>query len=563
MSIKESLSELPESELKKKLMKNILEEEVDTSDEEYQKRFEETYKVNLDIVGLKGYQIYEQTKYTYKYGKHLEDPDVTITFREMEYVRQFLKGEIIFAISHGPGRPSQKFGSSIEWGRDTKNVWHMHRKDNFIFTRMRTNERNTQVLLAKIPFFDPVVRNFGTSRQGRNLRDEPESIGPVEKGEIESLMRKMLSESVDVTDELYKKNFKGQVLKVNYDITGHIAYQLFEEASYNYEFGKHIEDADLSLVIENPDFAKRFLLETSTNYAPILDDDDNLIISIKTPVVSVQFKDPDESRYALWKLPFIRAMMKNAVIKKETLKREVIEKKGKREEYGHYIPINLPMGEVENVVVPYKVFEHFINKASNIILRTCPCRENRDCQKHSKEYGCIYMGDDTKNLALPPDEGYVATKEQALEHVRNAIADGLVPILGRGVDEAEDGQGVRDTGRFMTCCFCCECCCIAVRLRHYDVIPGGRGGLEGTKIKVDLEKCVGCGTCIETCPFELRTNVDGKSTVDPNRCVGCGRCVAVCPNGAISVDIEDPNYIEKFIAKVESIVDVTEQTTKT
>jgi UDP-glucose 4-epimerase len=554
MSIKESLSELPESELKKIMLKKILEEEVDTSDEEYQKRFKETYKVNLDIDGLKGYQIFEQTKYTYKYGEHLEDPDVTITYRDMEYVRQFLRGEIVFRMGHW---------GKIEWGQDNKKVWQMNRKDNFIFTRMRTNERNAQVLLAKIPFFDPIVRNFGTSRQGRYLRDEPEPIGPVGKGEIESLMRKMLSESVDVTDELYKNNFKSQVLKVNWNINGIISYQIFEETSYNYELGKHIEEADFTLVIENPDFAKRFLLETSTNYAPILDDDDNLIICIKTPVVSVKFKDPDEHRWAITKLPFVRTMMNNAALNQASVKREIKKRKGKREDYGTYIPVNLPMGEVENVVVPYKVFEHFINKASNIVLRTCPCRERGDCQNHSKEYGCIYMGDDTKNLALAPDHGYLATKEQALEHVKNAIADGLVPMLGRGVDEAEDGQGVVDTGRFLSCCFCCECCCVIVKLRQYDMIPGGRGFIEGTKIKVDLEKCEGCGTCIETCPFKLRQVVDGKSVVDPNKCIGCGRCIEVCPNGAISVDIEDPDYVEKFIAKVESLVDVTEQTTKT
>jgi ferredoxin len=92
------------------------------------------------------------------------------------------------------------------------------------------------------------------------------------------------------------------------------------------------------------------------------------------------------------------------------------------------------------------------------------------------------------------------------------------------------------------------------------LIPGGRGFIEGTKIKVDLEKCDGCKKCIETCPFKLRQVVNGKSFVDPNKCIGCGRCISVCPNRAILVDIKDPDYIEKFIAKVESLVDVTEQT---
>jgi len=545
MSIKEQLSQLPNSKLKEEMMKLFL-KEVDISNEIYQKSFKETYKVNLDICGVKGYQIYEQDKYTSKYGESLEDPNVSFMFRNMDYIRQWLRGE--------------KLGT--EMGRDTKNILHINRKDLLVSTQMRTDERNVQVLLAKIPIFDQVVHAFGASRTVRPLRDEPEFISPVEKGEIASLMKKMLSEAVDVSDETYQKNFQGQVLKVNWNINGNLAYQVFEETRYNHEFGKHIEDADLTLVIENPELAKRFLLELPTNYAPGLDGDENLLIYIKIPVLSIQFKDPDEAVYSLGRLPFFRAFSQRAPSETPTE-----EKKDERENYGHYIPVNLPMGEIENVIVPYKVFEHFINKASNIVLRTCPCRERWDCQDHSIEYGCIFMGDDTKNMALSPDEGYIATKEQALEHVRNAIAEGLVPLIGRNVTEAEGGHGVRDTGRFLSGCFCCRCCCIGVKTAEYTTSGGMAGGdskvMEGWRIKVDPEKCVGCKACLEMCAYKGRKVLDGKASVDPAYCIGCGRCVDVCPNGAILVEIEDPNYLENFIAKIESIVDVEDQTIKT
>ena len=545
MSVKESLSKLPDDMLRKGMLKKILEQEIDTSDEVYQKSFKETYRVNLDIDGLKGYQIFEPTKYEYKYGEHLEDPDVTIMFRDMDYLRGMLRGDKV----------------RTEWGRDNKYVWHMNKGDIIISTRMHTNERNAQILLSKIPIFQQALLNFGTSRLTKPLRDEPENISPVEEGEIASLMKKMLSESADASDEVYQKNFQAQVWKVNWNISGNLAYQIFEETNYNYEIGKNIEDADLTIEIINPEYAKRFLLNLPTNYAPVLDDEQNLILYIKLPVLSIKFKIPDEDRYSLIKLPFFRDLLRNSAAAAPT-----DESKDERENYGHYISVNLPMGDFESEVVPYKVFEHFINKASNIVLRTCPCRERGECQNHSIEYGCIFMGDDTKNMALSPDEGYVATKEQALDHLRNAMADGLVPLLGRNVGEAENGHGVRDTGRFLSGCFCCECCCIGVKLSQYDVTAGmgGEAGgcVEGMKIKVDLEKCDGCGTCIETCPYNFRRVVDGKSTVDPNKCIGCGRCVAVCPKGAISLNVEDPEYIEKFIAKIESIVDVEDQTIK-
>ena len=299
-------------------------------------------------------------------------------------------------------------------------------------------------------------------------------------------MKKMLSDSGDITDESYRKNFQGQVMKVNWKVNGNLAYQIFEETNYNYEFGKNIEDADITVIIENPDYAKRFLLDLPTNYAPGLDDDQNLIIYIKIPLLSLKFKNPEESRYSLVKLPFFRAILINQP------PTPMDEKKDDRENYGHYIPVNLPMGDFENTVVPYKVLEYFINKASNIVLRTCPCRERWECKDHDISLGCIFMGDDTKNMALSPDEGYVATKEQALEHVRKAIDNGLVPLLGRNVGEAENGHGVRDTGKFLSGCFCCECCCIGVKLAEYggaSAMGGESGGsMEGWKIIVDYDK---------------------------------------------------------------------------
>ena len=111
MNVKESLSELPIDMLKKELLKRILEQEIDISDEKYQISFEETYKVNLDVDGIKGYQIFEPTNYSYKYDEHLEDPDVTIMIRDMDFFKRVLQGEEI----------------ENEWGREAKYVKNMNK----------------------------------------------------------------------------------------------------------------------------------------------------------------------------------------------------------------------------------------------------------------------------------------------------------------------------------------------------------------------------------------------------------------------------------------------------
>jgi UDP-glucose 4-epimerase len=148
------------------------------------------------------------------------------------------------------------------------------------------------------------------------------------------------------------------------------------------------------------------------------------------------------------------------------------------------------------------------------------------------------------------------------------MTEGLVPLLGRNVAEAEGGHGVEDTGKFLSGCFCCECCCIGVKYAKYGVMTGGgmggdnTGPLKGMTITVDEDKCTGCGKCVEVCPFNLRILEEGRSSVDPNRCVGCGRCVKVCSEEAILFDVQDPELINKFISKIESIVDVEDNSLK-
>lgn len=54
----------------------------------------------------------------------------------------------------------------------------------------------------------------------------------------------------------------------------------------------------------------------------------------------------------------------------------------------------------------------------------------------------------------------------------------------------------------------------------------------------DLAKCMGCGTCVTTCPYtaiELHTQEDMRQVALVNgvQCKGCGACVVTCPNGAM------------------------------
>jgi heterodisulfide reductase subunit A len=61
---------------------------------------------------------------------------------------------------------------------------------------------------------------------------------------------------------------------------------------------------------------------------------------------------------------------------------------------------------------------------------------------------------------------------------------------------------------------------------------------------VDQDKCVGCLTCVRTCPFDIPKvrysdvgvgGLKGAAYIDPAMCTGCGTCTAECPAKAIQL----------------------------
>jgi NAD-dependent dihydropyrimidine dehydrogenase PreA subunit len=56
------------------------------------------------------------------------------------------------------------------------------------------------------------------------------------------------------------------------------------------------------------------------------------------------------------------------------------------------------------------------------------------------------------------------------------------------------------------------------------------------EVKVDEEKCVGCGECVDICPVDVFELQDEKSVpIHAEECVGCESCVEVCEEEAITV----------------------------
>ncbi|MFC1728342.1 DUF362 domain-containing protein [Nanoarchaeota archaeon] len=57
---------------------------------------------------------------------------------------------------------------------------------------------------------------------------------------------------------------------------------------------------------------------------------------------------------------------------------------------------------------------------------------------------------------------------------------------------------------------------------------------EGSKPNLDIDKCTGCGTCVEKCPAKAIKLENEKSVFDYKKCFGCSICQYVCPYDALS-----------------------------
>jgi hypothetical protein len=219
-----------------------------------------------------------------------------------------------------------------------------------------------------------------------------------------------------------------------------------------------------------------------------------------------------------------------------------------------YIPVYEDLELPEGTVAPLSVIEHFINEASDhLILSRCPCRSENGCKDFPGDFGCTFLGPAVRNV--DPEVGRLVSREEALEHLREATESGLVSCLGKFKGDAIM-LGVKDHSRLMTICHCCSCCCISTSMPYAskemrDVLKK----LEGVTVEI-TEECNGCGRCVDSCVFAQMSIVNKKAVIG-EECKGCGRCATVCKRDAVKITIDNPDYVEQCIARINALVDIT------
>jgi len=69
-------------------------------------------------------------------------------------------------------------------------------------------------------------------------------------------------------------------------------------------------------------------------------------------------------------------------------------------------------------------------------------------------------------------------------------------------------------------------------------------------VKIDKERCNGCGLCIPNCPEAVLKMINGKARLESETyCDGLGACIRACPRGAISTEEREADEFDEEAVK--------------
>lgn len=140
----------------------------------------------------------------------------------------------------------------------------------------------------------------------------------------------------------------------------------------------------------------------------------------------------------------------------------------------------------------YEEVSKYLNDNSIFSCSPCSCRTDREIMGegcgHLKEDMCIQMGH-AAEYYIRTGRGREITREEAFEIIKRAEDNGLMHQI----------PNIDGSGKTHAICNCCGCSCLSLRsgtmYKNVDMVRSNYVS------KVDKDKCVACGQCVENCPM--------------------------------------------------------------
>lgn len=155
----------------------------------------------------------------------------------------------------------------------------------------------------------------------------------------------------------------------------------------------------------------------------------------------------------------------------------------------------------------------------------CVCRDGMDlegepCRQTEIRETCLVMGGFAEEV-VRTGVGKGLNREEMLGMLERANEVGMVL----------QPQNTQDPN--FICC-CCGCCCAVLSTAKKLPRPAEYFNAN-YYAEVDADLCSECRNCHDRCEMEAISHDGGTSQVDLQRCIGCGLCVQTCPSGAIQL----------------------------
>lgn len=187
------------------------------------------------------------------------------------------------------------------------------------------------------------------------------------------------------------------------------------------------------------------------------------------------------------------------------------------------VPINQSI-PFERVVGRYDDIRAFIGASPGpFAVMNCICQQGKDLlgqpcrQTHDREH-CLTIGAAADSMVRRGAARFI-TRDETLAFLDRADRDGLVV----------EPQNTQDP--LFICC-CCGCCCGVLTTAKKLPNPASFFATNYQAV-VDTGSCNSCLVCEARCQMQAIVCDDGPAAVKVERCIGCGLCVTTCPTGAL------------------------------
>jgi NAD-dependent dihydropyrimidine dehydrogenase PreA subunit len=194
--------------------------------------------------------------------------------------------------------------------------------------------------------------------------------------------------------------------------------------------------------------------------------------------------------------------------------------------------IDNKVAETTADIMPYELVTEVVKTAKKLAVVHCYCRHKAYHTGHTCQYPievCMSLNAGA-DFVIAQKFGRPIGNDEGLAIIEQTSSLGLMHI----------GDNVKNNLGFI--CNCCECCCGILRGYHDHGIFN-TAVASSFEMRVERQKCVGCGKCVPKCQIKairMEASKEGdkprlKAVIAPELCLGCGICYRSCNQKALTL----------------------------